>query len=62
MTEYHSDIVYVVDGMAAVRHINQALNVHIKPIFCTFVKILFHEMEIDQKELILFLTFMKTIQ
>ena len=60
MTEYLKGSAYVVDGMATVREVKSLKSTYSE--FAMRLLNMFFQMEVDQKELMLFFTFMKTIQ
>ena len=60
MTEYLKDSAYVVDGMATVREVKPLKSTYSE--FAMRLLNMFFQMEVDQKEQMLFFTFMKIIQ
>ena len=60
MTEYLKYSAYAADGMATVREVKPLKSTYSE--FAVRLLNMLHQMEVDQKELMLFLTFMKTIQ
>ena len=60
MTEYLKGSAYVVDGMATVREVKSLKSTYSE--FAMRLLNMFFQIEVDQKELMLFFTFMKTIQ
>ena len=60
MTEYLKCSAYVADGMATVREVKPLKSPYSE--FAVCLLNMLYQMEVDQKELMLLLTFMKTVQ